>query len=205
LQDFLTKGGNKKMQMLRLNIRHELPEVNCRSSAAKLDSNSVVPAKLHTNDKQARSNKTVSQPSIQLDNYPSRRSWGARTLTDLTREFGQKGLSDVRAGTSRRTQIAWSRAENGGKPGNDIRQQMLNEVHAEEPRTLVEFELMEGPKIYVTPAKVIGEPDLGDVTAEIETSPFAHVHYKPGNFEIYLQNEGFIRRWVTMDNYDIYA
>ena len=193
------------MEMLRLNIRHELPEVNYRSKAATLDSNKVVPAELHTNDQQARSNKTVSQPSIQLDNYPSRYSWGARTLTDLTREFGQKGLSDVRAGTSRRTQIMWERAENGGKPGNDIHQQILQEVHVEPPETLVQFDLMEGPEIYVTPSEVIGESDLGDLTAEIETQPFAHVHYKPGNFEIYLQNEGFIRRWVTMNEYDIYA
>jgi len=193
------------MEMLRLNIRHELPQVNVRSRRGELDANKVVPAELHTNDQQARSNKTVSQPSIQMNNYPSRRSWGARTLTDLTREFGQKGLSDVRKGISRRTQIMWERAENGGKPGDDIIQQIKQEVHVEPPRTMVEFELMDGPEIYVTPAEVIGEPDLGDLTAEIETQPFAHVHYNPGSFEIYMQNEGFIRRWVTMNEYDIYA
>ncbi|MBQ7704276.1 MAG: hypothetical protein IJT73_02435 [Selenomonadaceae bacterium] len=193
------------MQMLRLNIRHELPQITIRNHHGKLDKNAYVPAQVHTEDQQARSNKTVSQPSIQMDSYQSRRDYGARNLTDLTREFGQKGLSDVQTNRSRTTQIAWERAENGGKPGDDIKQQYKNQIHAEEPETLVEFDLMEGLQIYYTPAQVIGESELGDVTAEIETEPFADVHFKPGNLNVYLQNEGFIRRWVTMNEYDIYA
>ena len=193
------------MQMLRLNTRHALPQTTIRNHLGRIDKSTVVPAEVHTNLELGKSNQGVTQPSLQLDNYPSCRAWGARNLDDLTREFGQKGLSDVRSGTSRRTQIAWERAENGGKPGNDINQQIKNEIFSREPETLVEFELMDGPIITYTPSQIVGEPEVGDVTTEIDTEPFANVHFKPGSLNTYLQNKGYIRRYVTMNEYDIYA
>lgn len=193
------------MEMLRLNIRHALPQTDLRIRHGRFNSTAYVPAEVHTEFKVARSNKTVSQTSVQLDNYQSRKAWGAKNLTDLIGDFARQALSDVRSGTSRRTQIAWDRAENGGKPGDDIKQQIMQEVHAEPPRTMVEFELMEGPTITVTPSQIIGESDVGDVTAEIDTTPFANIDYTPGSVETYLKNEGFIRRWVSVNEYDIYA
>ena len=193
------------MEMLRLNVRHQLPQTDFRVQYGKIDRARMIPAEVHTNLELGKSNQGATQPEVQLDNYPSRRAWGARNLEDLTREFGQKGISDARAGTSRRTQIAWERAENGGKPGDDIKQQILQEVHAEEPRTLVEFQLMEGPTITVTPSQIVGEPEVGDVTAEIEAESSAEIHYTPGLFDPYLKSKGSIRRWVTMNEYDIYA
>jgi hypothetical protein len=193
------------MEMLRLNTRHALPQTTIRNHLGRIDKSTYVPAKVHTNLELGKSNQGVVQPTLQMNNYPSRRSWGARNLTDLTREFGQKGISDVRSGTSKRTQIAWERAENGGKPGDDIISQVKNEIYNVEPKTLVEFDLMEGPQITYTPARVVGTPEVGDVTAEIETEPFADIHFKPGSLRTYLQNEGYIRRYVTMNEYDIYA
>jgi hypothetical protein len=193
------------MEMLRLNVRHQLPQTDLRIQYGKIDRAKYQPAQVHTNSELGRSNQSATQVTVQLDNYPSRRAWGARNLTDLTREFGQKGLSDVKAGTSRRTQIAWERAENGGKPGNDIKQQAMQKIYGKEPETLVEFELMEGPTITVTPSRIVGKPEVGDVTAEIETEPSADIHYTPGIFETYLKDKGSIKRWVTMNEYDIYA
>jgi hypothetical protein len=193
------------MQMLRLNTRHALPQTEIDIRRGHYDATAAVPARVHTESNFSKSNKGVTQPSIDLDNYPSRKSWGARNLTDLTREFGQKGLSDVRSGTSRRTQIAWSRAENGGKPGNDIKQQVWNEMMGREPETLVQFDLMDGPRISVTPSRVVGESDIGDVTAEIQPAEKANISYTPGSVQTYLKDKGFIRRWVTMNEYDIYA
>jgi hypothetical protein len=193
------------MEMLRLNVRHTLPQTDLRIKHGKIDRAKYQPAQVHTNSELGRSNQHATQVLVAIDNYPSRRSLGARNLTDLTREFGQKGLSDVKAGTSRRTKIAWERAENGGKPGNDIIPQIKNEIYNIEPKTLVEFELMDAPTFTVNPSRIVGKPEVGDVTAEIETEPFAQVHYTPGIFETYLKNKGSIKRWVTMDKYDIYA
>lgn len=193
------------MQMLRLNIRHSLPQTDLRIRDSRIDRSNVVPAQLHNAAQQATSNKGITQPSIEIDSYESRRYWGARNLTDLTREFGQKGLSDVKAGTSRRTQIMWSRAENGGKPGDDIKEQIMQEVHADPPETLVGFDIMRGVRIEGTPSEVVGEPDLGDVTDEIETTPFADLRGTPASVQTYLKDAGFIRRWISINEYDIYA
>lgn len=193
------------MQVLRLNIRHALPQTDLRIKRGTVDRAAVVPAQLHNANRQATSNKGITQSTVDLDNYESRRAWGARNLTDLTREFGQKGLSDVRANRSRTTQIAWSRAENGGKPGNDIKEQIMQEVHASPPETLVGFDLMRGPTITATPSEVVGESDVGDVTYEIETTPYADIRTTPGSVQTYLSDAGFIRRWISMNEYDIYA
>lgn len=193
------------MRLLRLNIRHALPQTEQRITHGRFDEASPVPAQAHTTLRLGQSNLTVSQPVTSIDNYQSRRAWGARNLTDLTREFGQRGISDVQAGTSKRAQIAWERAENGGKPGNDIKQQIMQEVHADPPETMVGFELMEGPEISVTPSQIVGEPDPGEYKTVIEPPEAAKVHYTPGSVETYVADQGFIRRWVTENEYDIYA
>lgn len=54
-------------------------------------------------------------------------------------------------------------------------------------------------------SEVVGEPDVGDFSVDVETAPSAQIHYTPGSVEIYMQNEGFLRQWLTMGNYDIYA
>ena len=61
------------------------------------------------------------------------------------------------------------------------------------------------PQVQGHPSEVIGEPDLGDISVDIETEPSARLHYTPGSVETYLENEGSIRHWVSYDNYDIYA
>ena len=72
-------------------------------------------------------------------------------------------------------------------------------------RNLVNFSLMAGPNIQVNEGQVVGEPEQGDVTAEIETTPSAEIDYTPGSAETTLADEGFIRKWVTEGHYDIYA
>ncbi len=194
------------MTILRLNIRHALPQTSIRQTHAGLERSKMIPAEIHTNDEQARSNKTVSQPTTDMQNYRSRRAWGARNLTDLTREFGQKGLSDVRRGTSRRTEEAWTRAEDGAKPGDDIMRQVMNNFWARyDAHNVLSFELMEGPIINVNESEIIGESERGDVTAEISTTPFADIKCHPGTAETYVADQGFIRRWITMNEYDVYA
>lgn len=186
-------------------MRHAIPQTSLRARDSRLDESQIIPAQIHTNDQQARSNKTITQPSIDIESYQSRRAYGARTLTDLTREFGQKGLSDVRAGNSRRTQIAWARAEDGGKPGPDIIPQIRAQIFDRDAESMVDFELMPGPTITVNESEVVGDPDRGDVTAEIETTPFARLRGTQANYQAYVETEGFLRRWVTVDEYDIYA
>lgn len=193
--------------MLYLNTRHQLPQISIRQQWGHFESASVNPATVHTENKQARSNKGITQSSVEINNYPSRKAYGARNMTDYSAELAQRGNSDVQSGISKRTRTAWTKIENAAKPGNDIPSQYKSEMMSKysKANVLVQFNLMPGPSITAYESQVVGEPDEGDVTAEIEPVYSPNVRYTPGSAETYLENEGFIRNWVSEGHYDIYA
>ena len=192
--------------MVRLNIRHELPQIGIRQQLGRIDETSIIQPQIRGTNQQARSNKTVSQPSLDLDSYPSRRAYGARKMDDFTAERGQRGFSDVRSATSRYTQGGWSKIDNAAKRGNDITQNARAEMFSKyEARPVFSFELIPDVAMQGHPSEVVGEPDLGDISVDIETAPSARIRYTPGSVEFYLKNEGFLRQWVSEDKYDIYA
>ena len=193
--------------MLYLNIRHQLPQIGIRQQWGKFEHSAAVPATVHTEDEQAKSNKGITQSSVDIDNYPSRRAYGARKMGDWTAELAQKGNSDVQNGISKRTQTAWTKISNAGKKGNDIPQQYKSEMMSKYSKAdvVVQFNLMPEPTITANEAQVVGTPDEGDVTAEIEPVFSPNVEYTPGSAETYLEDKGFVRYWVSEGHYDIYA
>ncbi|MBR2773723.1 MAG: hypothetical protein IKD73_01905 [Selenomonadaceae bacterium] len=194
------------MMMVRLNTRHELPQITMRTTQGRLDESGIVQPRTQGRNQQARSNKTVTQPSLSINSYQSRRAYGFRNMTDLTAERGQRGISDAQAATSQHTQEGWSRATNGARRGNDVVQGIKAEIFSDyQARPVFTTAAIPDPQMQGYQSEVIGEPDLGDVTVDIQTEPTARIHYTPGSVETYLQNEGFIRHWVSMGNYDINA
>ena len=194
------------MMMVRLNTRHELPQIAMRTTQGRLDESGIIQPRSQGRNQQARSNKTVTQPSLSLDSYQSRKSYGFRNMTDFTAERGQRGISDAQAATSRHAQEGWSRATNGARRGDDVVQGIKADVFSDyQARPVFTTNAIPDPQMQGYQSEVIGEPDLGDVTVDIQTEPNAKIHYTPGSVETYLQNEGFIRHWVSVDNYDIYA
>lgn len=193
--------------MFYLNIRHQLPQISIHQTQSRLNRSAMRPATVHGNNEQAQSNKGVTQSSVEVDNYPSRRAYGSRTMGDYTRERGQKGISDAQSAASERMQKAWSFVEQGAKRGDDIPQKYKSDMMAKysEAKTLVHFSLMSGPNIRVNEGQIVGEPSAGDVTAEIETQSSADIDYTPGSAETTLADKGFIRSWVSEGHYDIYA
>ena len=192
--------------MLYLNTRHQLPQIAIRQQWGRFTEASAVPATVHGNNEQAQSNKGATQSSIDIDNYPSRRAYGARNMTDYTRERGQKGLSDVQSGTSRKTQEAWTKATNAAKRGDDVQQKAKSDMMSKYTAKMAfELNLMPEPNISAQVSQVVGESDEGDVTAEIEPVFSPKLNYTPGSAETYLAVEGFIRNWVSEGHYDIYA
>ena len=93
--------------MLYVSTRHQLPQISIHQTWSKLNRSAVVPAQVQGNNEQSSSNKGTTQPTTDIDNYPSRRAYGARNMTDFTREHGQKGISDAHSAASTRTQRAW--------------------------------------------------------------------------------------------------
>ena len=75
--------------MLYVNTRHQLPQISIHQNWSTLNRSAVVPAQVHGNNEQASSNKGATQPTTEIDNYQSRRAYGARNMTDYTRERGE--------------------------------------------------------------------------------------------------------------------
>jgi len=193
--------------MLRLNMRFTQPMIGMHTQLGKLEAHST-PAKLHTNDQQARSNRHWTQPSVDIDQYPSRHAYGNDNHTDFARKYGQQGFSDLAKTTSRWTQEAWDNVENSGKRGrNPVVQRYDSKLSQEisKQRRIV-AELIPDPVITYHPVEATGEPDLGDVTAEFEPPKiFAETNFTPGKVETYMQQKANVERWVTEGKYDIYA
>ena len=192
--------------MVRLNTRHELPQIAMRTTQGRLDESGIIQPQIRGRNQQARSNKTVTQPSLSLDSYQSRRAYGFRKMGDFTAERGQRGISDAQAATGRHASEAWSKATTAAQPGNDVVQKIKADMFADyQARPVFTTSGIPDPQMQGHPNEVVGEPELSDISVDIETAPSARIHYTPGSVETYLQNEGFIRHWVSTDSYDIYA
>ena len=194
------------MMVVRLNTQHELPQIAIRQTAGRLDETAIIQPQMQGNLRQARSNKGTTQPSLSIDSYSSRRAYGFRKMGDLTAELGARGISDVQSATSRHSQEGWSKATTAAQPGNDVTQNARAEMFSKyRGRIVFTTGSVPNPQMQGNPGQVVGETDPGDISIDIQTAPSARIHYTPGSVETYLQNEGFIRNWVSVDHYDIYA
>ncbi len=192
--------------MVRLNTRHELPQIAMRTTRGHFDETGIIQPQIRGKNQQARSNKTVTQPSLTLDSYQSRRAYGFKKMGDFTAERGQRGISDAQAATGRHSSEAWSKATTAAQRGDDVVQKIKADIFADyQARPVFTTSGIPDPQMQGHPNEVVGEPELSDISVDIETAPSARIHYTPGSVETYLQNEGFIRHWVSMDHYDIYA
>ena len=176
--------------MLRLNMRTTQPMIGMHTQLGKLEAHST-PAKLHSENRQARSNAHWTQPTVEINQYPSRHSYGFTNHTDFAKEHGQQGFSDLQKTTSRWTSEAWDNIENGGKKGKKPVEQRYDSNLQQE--------------IHFHPVEAKGDVDPGDVTVKIDTEAFATTHFTPGKVETYLKQKPDLKQWVTEGKYDIYA
>lgn len=195
------------MAMLYLNIHHQLPQIGINSTKSTLSPRVQQPTS-HGDYRAARSNMGTTQVSIDVDSYPSRHAYGARTMADFTRERGQQGLSDLANTTSRRTQRAWSNIDNAARKGHDeIASRADGDLASRiNKRRYLVAQAIPDPTITVHQSELRGTPDVGNTKIEIETKQGnADVQYNRGNISVYLKNPGTIERWVTEGHYDTYA
>ena len=192
--------------MLRLNMRTTQPMIGMHMQLGKLEAH-MTPAELHTENRQARSNAHWTQPSLDIDTYPSRHSYGYTNHTDFAQQYGQQGISDVQEGDSETTQKAWDNIDNGGVPGrHPVIEHYVSKLDQEiSKQRYIVAEAIPDPQITFTPVKAEGEATPGDVTEQIDTEAFAQTNFTPGQVEVYMQQEPNVQRWVTEGKYDIYA
>ena len=119
----------------------------------------------------------------------------------------ERGFEGVQEGTSKHTQMAWSLAEDGPKPGRQVAiEQIYRDMMsvADQNRVLV-AQAIPDPEVHFTVGEVAGEPAVGRTTPHWNVTSRARVEYNRGNIEIYLQQKGSIHAWVSEGKYDILA
>lgn len=194
----------------------DMPRINIRSTQAMIDmqtqlgslSSHMRPAQLSGRYRAPRCNIGATQARIDIDSYKSRHSYGYTDHTDFAAEAEQDGLQKAAAGQSRRTESAWDNIENGAKHGggNIIVSQakQLLQQQISQQRYIV-AQAIPAPTINVTPARLEGDNDRGDISLDITTSPMADVSYQPGKVETYVKQKAAVRQWVSFGQYDILA
>ena len=192
--------------MLRLNIRNTMPRIGIRTQLSTIETHYQKPEG-HTEYVAPRSNIGVTKPEIDVDTYPSRHSYGYTNHTDFAKEQGEKGLSDIRSSTSGHAQKTWAIIDGAAKQGND---QVVNQAKSDlssriNKQRYIDVQAIPDPTITITPSKLEGTPDPGKVDWTVDTESFAPSDFNRGKVEIYLQQKGDIRRWVSEGKYDIYA
>ena len=192
--------------MLYLNTRHTLPRIGIDMVASTLSSRIQKPTAegaYHA----PRSNTGMGRITLEINSYPSRKSYGARTMADFTGEKGQQGISDVQSATSRHTQDAWAMIESGAKKGhNEIASQAKSRLSGEiSKQRHLEAQAIPDPEIHIQPAHEPGDIDPGSWDYTIQTADKADVTYNEGHFEVFLEERGSIHNWVSEGHYDIYA
>ena len=192
--------------MLYLNVRHTLPMIGIQSQKNTLDSGIQQP-QYDQETQTARSNRGSTQPKLFIDSYPSRHSYGYTSDSDFARENMERGFEGVQEGASKHTQMAWSLAEDGPKPGRQVAiEQIYRDMMsiADQNRVLV-AQAIPDPEVHFTIGEVAGEPAVGRTTPHWNVTSRARVEYNRGNIEIYLQQKGEIHAWVSEGKYDILA
>lgn len=192
--------------MLYLNTRHTLPRIGIDMAASTLSSRIQKPmadGAYHA----PQSHTGMGRITLDINSYPSRHSYGARTMGDLTSEKGQQGISDVQSATSSHTQNAWAMIENAAKKGhNEIANQAKGRLSSEiSKQRYLEAQAIPDPEVHIEPAHEPGNIDPGSWDYTIQTADKADVTYNEGHFDLYLEERGSIHRWVSEGHYDIYA
>ncbi|MBR1759955.1 MAG: hypothetical protein IJ741_02090 [Schwartzia sp.] len=192
--------------MLYLNTRHTLPRIGIDMAISTLSSRIQKPT-VDSAYHAPQSNTGMGRITMDINTYPSRKAYGARTMGDFTSEHGQQGISDIQSETSRHTQNAWAIIESGAKKGhNEIASQAKGRLSSEIGRTrYLEAQAIPDPEVQIHPADEPGDIDPGSWDYKINTADKADVTYNEGHFDVFLEERGSIHSWVSEGHYDIYA
>lgn len=194
-------------EMKYLNIRHELPQIGIHQEQAHAIKNTFRPAELHRHYRPPLADVVATQVEIDIDTYNCRREYGFLNHKDFAAKYGGAGFSDVQANTSRLTQSGWNFAKNGAKPGSNlIGQEAKSRLWGQIVKWPTwEAKKIPNPEFYVTPSTIKGQMDPGSDTTEINATGTPEIDVRPGSAETSLVSKGYVRQWVSVGHYDVYA
>lgn len=199
-------GGTGILSQLKyLNTEHELPQIGIRQQHAKNIKAGYVQAEMHRDYEPAQSDIGWTQVKVDIDSYPSRTAYGFLNNTDFAKKYGQQGLQDVAAFTSKTTNEGWNIAKNAAKPGRNViaeiaKSDFYGQV-VQWPKWTAKH--IPDPEITVTPSETKGQMNVGHDRYNINATPDANIQIQTGSAETYIAKEGSIRHWITEGQYDI--
>ena len=193
--------------MLKLNIRHSLPQIGLRIQHSRVEQAHDEQPVMTGRRRQAQSQKWITQPKIDINAYQSRHVYGNSTGIDFARENGRRGLSDVQEAISSHAQESWSMINNAAKSGNYVRNRAEQDRQADimKQRYIVAVGIPDPTTTLERPSEVIGDIDVGETNIEFDVASWPTIRISPGSVETYIQDRGFLRQWTTQDRFDIYA
>jgi len=195
--------------MLRINMNHTLPQIGLRTTPSQLSTH-VEPARLSAHYRAPRSTQYVTQATVDIDSYPSRKAYGFRTMDDLTQEQGQKGLQDIQSRTSRLTQEAWEVIKNGPKQDGGaycitMEKNKFWSSLSKGRSWHIEAQSIPNPTLTPHVSEVRGGMDTGSYDVNIDTKKDgADISYRPSRVETYLKQKGELNIW-TEGSIDTFA
>ena len=193
--------------MLKLNIRHQLPQIGLRIQHSRVEQAHDNPATITGHTKQAESRKWITQPRTDIHSYQSRHAYGNSTMGDFTREHGQQGISDVQAAVSSHAQETWSIINNASKSGNYVanRAEQQRQADIMQQRYLIAIGIPDPTTTLEERSELIGDIEVAETDLDIDVPSAPTIEISTGSVETYIQDRGFLRQWTTQDRFDIYA
>ena len=191
---------------LNLNVRQTQGMISVKTTLGKLESHFGQP-KMDGHYEAPRSGVYATQPSIEIDTYPSRHSYGFTNHSDFAKEAQQKGFEGASEGRSRRTQEAWNYIENAAKPGRNVPQEMAQSKLRDNFRVKRHMvaQAIPDPKITGHPSELQGSNDRGDISLKITPPAKAPTNFTPGHVDIELTQAADTHRWISMGHLDLRA
>lgn len=194
-------------EMKYLNIRHELPQISIHQEQPRSLKNTFRPAELHRHYDPPLADVAATQVEIDIDTYNSRKTYGFLNHDDFAKKYGGEGFSDVQANTSRLARSGWNFAKNGAHPGANL---IGNEAKARLRSEILQWPKWEAvkipdPEITVTPSRIKGKMDPGSDTTSIQATATPEIENRPGSAQTTLASKGYVRQWVSVGRYDVYA
>lgn len=183
-----------------LNIRTQQPQIGIETQRGKLDMKAPQ-AKLNIDNAAVNVDLHTVPDKLEIDQSPSRASYGAISVTDSISQQYQKAKQQAQEGIARRVQ-----------EGNQFLSSNASHVIASRVRSslskMPEMKIglcqVTSPTIKYTPGKLKIESKLKKVSLKVDSHP-VDVNYTPADVNVYLKQKSDVRMWVSEDSYDIYA
>lgn len=191
-----------------VNVRHKLTEIGIRQEHAKINSAPYTPAKITVDRKHPVNGQHNTQATIEIDQYESRKAVGGfLSPEDFAKKYGDQGLEHIAEVISKHVQEGWDAAKNAAKPG---RVTTVDHAVADLTNRLVEWPkwdlaVVPPPEITVNPSRIEGDIDPGYTKLNIDATTEVNFDYSAGKAETYINDQGFIKMWMTKGYIDLEA